>query len=428
MGQRIRLKLSVMRHLLFSLFLLCSALSASLARQPHSNAKPQDADRAKAQIWYTTACYIWEIKPDKAPKPKPSEWHTVDEFKKWYISAPGKSDKSGFISLKNKVFGENQSYEIAQLVDTIVSKVSRDRNELSSVKSSELRKRLDALPEIQADLKAKKVTAKSSAHPSEPPIAPVDTDAMNPTPIAGETTGRKADNTTDDDLPKEYAWYWMFLVGSLGLVSGFVAGFFIAKRPPNSVQPTSTRTPSASPDETTTGNGLLLQKQLDEAKKRHEELRSKETAWKQLEADLQAELNRVRQLLEQNTTATSAPVEALYSTPIQQPVAAVAPAPRPKLYASAAPSGFLERVETEPSSRAVLLVEPDPANPDRADFGLNPDVDQVWMIGIGFPAFRDYFEDVSFVGAKNLSAAQAGLLKRQGNGWQVENKARLNVR
>ena len=76
----------------------------------------------------------------------------------------------------------------------------------------------------------------------------------------------------------------------------------------------------------------------------------------------------------------------------------------------------------------MLLIEPDPTNPDRASFGLNPDVDQVWMTGIGFPAFRDYFEDASFVGAKSLSAARPGQLKRQGNGWQVDTKARLNVR
>ena len=122
--------------------------------------------------------------------------------------------------------------------------------------------------------------------------------------------------------------------------------------------------------------------------------------------------------------------------PLPAPIAAdpIPAPPEPAGYCCYAPAqqgGFIEERKTVAEALPQLPIKlmMSTKTPDRATFTLNPQVNQDKLIGDGLEQLTDYFEFALPAGRiVSVTAAGAGQLRRQGEGWLVHKPARLNVR
>jgi hypothetical protein len=151
------------------------------------------------------------------------------------------------------------------------------------------------------------------------------------------------------------------------------------------------------------------------------------------------------------TTSTSAPLEttpetddALFSVTLTVPKGVSKSAmPAPAAAQPAAPqsaatrygpvqeSAFLEerKIVDAPLPQLALMLTVNPRNPDQASFTLNPNVDQARLIGDGLTRLQKFFDYDPPLGGRItlVTAAAPGQLQRQADGWQVVQRARLNI-
>lgn len=130
--------------------------------------------------------------------------------------------------------------------------------------------------------------------------------------------------------------------------------------------------------------------------------------------------------------ANRAPVNAPFDPPYHPNDAAMAPLPTLFFrYAPAQEGGFIEerKVVTDALPQLPIMLTVDLRIPDRATFILNPYVNQAKLIGDGLEQLRDYFDFTLPAGKiASVTAAEAGQLRRQYDGWEVIRPAQLLVR
>ena len=395
--------------------LLVVLLFLSAARFSYAETPPSD-DQLKAHLWYTTATYIWEVKPTKAPTPIPRQWRTVKEFKKWFQEAPGKDDKSGLATLKNAVFKEAKGdYSPQQLADTLVSKVQHDRNELGAVKFSELRQRLnDQLPlpskklASSATLPAKVISLPASAGPIK--------DTLNNEVIEVTTSQLQTENPGNSSQLK-YFWLWLAISFVLGIVVANIIKEWLRylERQKNTL-PVSELVPPKSAAE----SNQELKQQLGIVKDQNKELQNKN---EELKKQVVALLAKAEQL-ESHTADSETPNLAAIESPTASPII---------FYTSEVEGGYLpdNDLKTDAAPYYALRIQINPKNTSQATFDLNPAANQQTLLAYRLPVLREYFDMNVFVGKPNaLRSTKTGQLVREGDGWRVtpSNKGHLDVR
>ena len=92
---------------------------------------------------------------------------------------------------------------------------------------------------------------------------------------------------------------------------------------------------------------------------------------------------------------------------------------------------FLEerKISDNPLPQLALMLTLHPDTPDEATFTLNPQVNQIMLIGDGLNRLQKFFAYDPPVGRiSSVTAAAAGRLQRQADGWQVVERAQLAIR
>ena len=94
-------------------------------------------------------------------------------------------------------------------------------------------------------------------------------------------------------------------------------------------------------------------------------------------------------------------------------------------------SAFLEerKIVDTPLPQLALMLTVNPRTPDQAAFTLNPNVDQARLIGDGLTRLQKFFDYDPPLGGRItlVTAAAPGQLQRHADGWQVVQRARLNI-
>ncbi|RYY12894.1 MAG: hypothetical protein EOO36_16745 [Cytophagaceae bacterium] len=150
-----------------------------------------------------------------------------------------------------------------------------------------------------------------------------------------------------------------------------------------------------------------------------------------------------------STTSLTAAAVAAHAAETQPPVAPAPPvaeelsieelvgaqpaAPQPAAtrYGPVQETPFVEerKIVDSPLPQLALMLTVNPRNPDQASFTLNPNVDQARLIGDGLMRLQKFFDYDPPLGGRItlVTAAAAGQLQRQADGWQVVQRARLNI-
>jgi hypothetical protein len=119
------------------------------------------------------------------------------------------------------------------------------------------------------------------------------------------------------------------------------------------------------------------------------------------------------------------------ATPAPTATQPATPQPAATRYGPVQESAFLEerKIVDAPLPQLALMLTVNPRNPDQASFTLNPNVDQARLIGDGLTRLQKFFDYDPPLGGRItlVTAAAAGQLQRQADGWQVVQRARLNI-
>ena len=130
---------------------------------------------------------------------------------------------------------------------------------------------------------------------------------------------------------------------------------------------------------------------------------------------------------------TAAAPPATEELSIEELVGAAPAAPQPAAtrYGPVQESAFLEerKIVDSPLPQLALMLTVNPRNPDQASFTLNPNVDQARLIGDGLTRLQKFFDYDPPLGGRItlVTAAAPGQLQRHADGWQVVQRARLNI-
>ena len=408
----------------FSLLIL---MSLGAACQTAAQTWPDSAvAQAKGSIWTATARRVWA--DAKLAAPRPPKWRTDTAFQNWADNLKGK-DQSGLAEIRQAVlnYGQinlakapklpNGRLTPAQLSDAIVLAVGSGKskgNKLYRVKSRRLKVDLDSV--IALFLKTKSGPGDEISGPETTPVIP-------PVPLPPNNGGTVTQPTTGG-----YSLRRLLAVAALGMTLGAALGMLIAivlrkslrdkaglPRPIPATKQLNTAPASA--------NNSTLSQQLKDANRQTDQLRRHNKNLRDKAEDLQHEINRLNKAAALMPTPEPAAVDVAIT---------VAPtAPPLVLYASAISGGRLHHTKLEAAAmdRLELYIQPDPQNPSKATFTLNPGVNPSWLINSGLRRLQDYF-DYQEPAATPVSVTSGGIgeLHREGDTWQVVTKARLNVR
>ncbi|NML65809.1 hypothetical protein HHL22_11400 [Hymenobacter sp. RP-2-7] len=413
------------RLLLAAPLLLASTLG-------HAQAPATRDDSLKGRVWTATAQRIWADTKPRAPQP--AAWPTNAAFTSW-LNQEGKKEKSGIGLLRGDVvrqLGAGHPATAAQVAQAILAEASQPP------KSRAWLQRLD-LPALQAALQkvtptaALPAAAADTARRAAPPVLATNDSAMAaPAPATGTLT-----TTTSGGFFDRHPW----LAGLLGVLVG--AALVTAAR--RALRPRSRHHSRRSPETLATPFSMnTTPPDSSEVLRLQDEVQRLTHYIKQLEAKLlhYENANPADAALASTPAAVPEPALAPPVAPAEMPhpSAEAVPAPTteaapaadapPARYGPVPETPYLEdrKLTDDPLPQLALMLLPDPNNPAQASFTLNPHVNQAMLIGDGLTRLEQFFEYEPTLGRATLvEAAEPGLLQRQGDGWQVLERAWLVV-
>jgi hypothetical protein len=435
-------------------------LSLSRAGLGQTAPAPTHEDSLKGRIWTATARRVWT---DEKATPPATTWATGTDFSKWVLTQ--QNDKAELGSLWKAVrdqVGKDQPATPAQLAKAILTEINKRKTTktgaLAKVNLQSLQ--VDLEPFVPAGSTASAVVeAADSATPAAAqPTSTSHTVAEDENPAPEVRALPAAATYTSQPLEPRYFGMPPALAGALLTLLGALLGFGIASNRSKNKRrhhrhhssPTSLAEPETSPDMTSLEYRKLqtqnenLSKQLQQVKKQLAELQKQQPA-----APTVASVPAPAAAAHISTTSLMAAAAAAQAAETPPPVAAAPPvaeevsieelvgaqptAPQPAAtrYGPVQETPFVEerKIVDSPLPQLALMLTVNPRNPDQASFTLNPNVDQARLIGDGLTRLQKFFDYDPPLGGRItlVTAAASGQLQRQADGWQVVQRARLNI-
>jgi hypothetical protein len=455
---------------------LSLALLLSLSRVGLGQTAPAPTreDSVKGQIWTATARRVWA---DEKATPSATNWATGTDFSKWVLTQ--QNDKAELGSLWKAVrdqVGKDQPATPAQLAKAILTEINkRKTNKTGALAKVNLQSlQVDLEPFVPAGSTASAVVeAADSATPAAAqPASASRTVAEDENPAPEVRALPAAPTYTSQPLEPRYFGMPPALAGTVLMLVGAVLGYAIASNRSKSRRKhhrhhSSSPSP-AEPEISSDMNPVeyrklqnqnqQLRKELQQIKQQLSELQKQLTgapaapsvpapaAAAHISATSLAAAAAAAQAAEASPApVASAPVALASLTPappvIATPPAAeelsieelvgAAPQPAATRYGPVQESAFLEerKIVDSPLPQLALMLTVSPRNPDQASFTLNPNVDQARLIGDGLTRLQKFFDYDPPLGGRItlVTAAAPGQLQRQADGWQVVQRARLNI-
>jgi hypothetical protein len=453
---------------------LSLALLLSLSRVGLGQTAPTPTreDSVKGQIWTATARRVWA---DEKATPSATKWATGTDFSKWVLTQ--QNDKAELGSLWKAVrdqVGKDQPATPAQLAKAILTEINkRKTNKTGALAKVNLQSlQVDLEPFVPAGSTASAVVeAADSATPAPAQSASASrtvAEDENPTPEVRALPA--APTYTSQPLEPRYFGMPPALAGTVLMLVGAVLGFGIASnRSKSKRRHHRHHSPSPSPAEPEISSDMnpveyrklqnqnqQLRKELQQIKQQLSELQKQLTgapaapsvpapaAAAHISATSLAAAAAAAQAAEASPApvapAPLAPAPPVAAAPpaaeelsIEELVGAAPAAPQPAAtrYGPVQESAFLEerKIVDSPLPQLALMLTVNPRNPDQASFTLNPNVDQARLIGDGLTRLQKFFDYDPPLGGRItlVTAAAPGQLQRQADGWQVAQRARLNI-
>jgi hypothetical protein len=435
-------------------------LSLSRAGLGQTAPAPTREDSLKGRIWTATARRVWT---DEKATPPATKWATGTDFSKWVLTQ--QNDKAELGSLWKAVrdqVGKDQPATPAQLAKAILTEITKRKasktGALAKVNLQSLQ--VDLEPFVPAGSTSSAVAqAADSATPAAAQSASTSHTVAEDENPAPEVRALPAAATyTSQPLEPRYFGMPPALAGALLTLLGALLGFGIAsnrsKNKRRHHRHHSSSTPLAEPETSSVmtspeyrklqTQNENLSKQLQQVKKQLAELQKQQPA-----APAVASVPAPSAAAHISTTSLMAAAAAAQAAETPSPVAAAppvaeevsieelvgaqpaAPQPAAKRYGPVQETPFVEerKIVDSPLPQLALMLTVNPRNPDQASFTLNPNVDQARLIGDGLTRLQKFFDYDPPLGGRItlVTAAASGQLQRQADGWQVVQRARLNI-
>ncbi|WP_151086317.1 hypothetical protein [Hymenobacter baengnokdamensis] len=404
---------------------------------------PSPEDSLKGKIWTATARRIWA--DTKPPQPQPAAWPTVGAFEDWRLATP--ADKSELGLLRGDVvksIGAGTKATPEQVAKAILTEISKrqqsKKGRLTRLKLTELKTTFATLTQPKALAASSQPTDSASlAAPAPAAAPPAVAEEQHPKPERASAPPAPAYTVTQ--LEPRYLGLPPTLAGLAMLLLGALAGVGLARSLRRSSRHHShshTTQKAVEPD-----TSLIMNSQ--EYRKLQKQNQNLSTQLKRLGQ----ELDELKKQL--SGTAASPPkkaspsksappvvpppappteisIEELVGAPVETPTAS---APSATRYGPVQETPFVEerKIVDMPLPQLALMLTVNPRNPDQATFTLNPQVDQVRLIGDGLTRLQKFFDYDPPLGGRitSVAAMKAGRLERHDNGWQVVERARLLI-
>jgi hypothetical protein len=462
-------------HRILSLTILLGVCRVGLGQTAPA---PTHEDSTKGQIWTATARRVWADEKATAPATK---WATGTDFSKWVLTQP--NDKAELGSLWKAVrdqVGKDQPATPAQLAKAILTEITKRKasktGALAKVNLQSLQVDLEPFVPAGSTSSAVAQAVDSTTPAATQPASASRTVAEDENP-APEGQVQPAPSYTVQPAEPRYFGMPPGLAGAVLAILGALLGFGIATSRLKSKRHHRQRTTPTPPPESETSS-VMTSPEYRKLYKQNENLTKQLSQLTKEVADLKKQLAGA--LTKDAPVATSAPAAAAHisntslaaaaaaaqASETPPPVVSASPeatsetddalfsvtltvpkgiskAPAPDASQSATPqpaatrygpvqeSAFLEerKIVDAPLPQLALMLTVNPRNPDQASFTLNPNVDQARLIGDGLTRLQKFFDyDPPLGGRITLVAAAApGQLQRQADGWQVVQRARLNI-
>ncbi len=441
---------------------LVALLALSRAGLGQTAPAPTREDSLKGRIWTATARRVWA---DEKTPPTATTWATGTEFSKWVLTQP--NDKAELGSLWRAVrdqVGKDQPATPAQLAKAILTEITKRKASktgvLQKVNSQALQ--VDLEPFVPAGSTS---SAVAQAADSTPPAAAQPASASrtvaedeNPAP-EGQLPATPA--YTAQPVEPRYFGLPPGLAGTVLAILGALLGFGIATNRLKSKRRHHRQHTSPTPPAEPATSSVMTSPEYRKLHKQNENLTKQLSQLTKQVADLKKQLAgapakaapvaasapaAAAHISNTSLAAAAAAAQASETSPpvpaalpvadelsIEEMVGAQPAAPQVAAtrYGPVQETPFVEerKITDSPLPQLALMLTVNPRNPDQASFTLNPNVDQARLIGDGLTRLQKFFDyDPPLGGRITLVAAAApGQLQRHADGWQVVQRARLNI-
>ncbi|TVT40290.1 hypothetical protein FNT36_12465 [Hymenobacter setariae] len=456
-------------------------LSLSRVGLGQTASAPTREDSVKGQIWTATARRVWT---DEKATPPATKWATGSDFSKWVLTQ--QNDKAELGSLWKAVLtrvGKGQPATPTQVVQAIIAEVSQRKDQktgaLAKVNLQSLQVDLEPFVPAGSTSSAVVAAADSSTPAAAQSASTSRTVAEDENPAPEVRALPAAATYTSQPLEPRYFGMPPALAGTVLMLLGAALGYGIAsnrskskRRHRHHSSSPSLAEPETSPDMNPVefrkleNQNKLLRNELQQIKKQLADLQKQfsgapatpaapaPAAAAHISATSLAAAAAAAQAAENPptpNTSVAAPPEItkeaddeLFSvtltvpkgiskpaTPALTSTQPAAPQSAATRYGPVQESAFLEerKIVDAPLPQLALMLTVNPHNPDQASFTLNPNVDQARLIGDGLTRLQKFFDYDPPLGGRItlVTAAAPGQLQRQADGWQVVQRARLNI-
>ena len=418
-------------------------------------------DSLKGRIWTATARRAWA---DEKMTPPAIKWATGTDFSKWVLTQ--QNDKAELGSLWKAVrdqVGKDQPATPAQLAKAILIEINKRKTNktgaLAKVNMQSLQVDLEPFVPVGSTTSAI-AQATDSATPAATQPAGASrtvTEDENPAP---EGQLQPAPAYSVQPVEPRYFGLPPALAGAALALLGALLGIGLARQlqPRRRHRHHSSSTPLAEPETSSVMTSLEyrklqtqnenLTKQLQQVKKQLAELQKQLPAAPTV-ATAPVAANAPAVAAHISATSLAAATAAAQAAETPPPVAAAPPAaeelsieemvgaqpaaPQPAAtrYGPVQETPFVEerKIVDAPLPQLALMLTVNAKNPDQASFTLNPNVDQARLIGDGLTRLQKFFDYDPPLGGRIMlvTAAAPGQLQRHADGWQVVQRARLNI-
>ncbi|WP_223652405.1 hypothetical protein [Hymenobacter psoromatis] len=397
---------------------------------------PTPDDSIKGRLWTATAERIWA---DAKPKQKqPAPWPTVQAFKKWLAANP--ADKSELGLLRADVvnsFGAGTRATPVEVARAIISQLTQrqqsGQGRLARVKASLLGADLAPLTQASGGAApapaAPRPTTGTTTVTAVPGAGGITVLPANPDSITNQPIRTPDPASTFISTPVTPTYFGLtpLQAAIVLLILGGLAGLAFGqnmRRPGRGRRrsyagPTPPAEPATSPAMNSPEYRKLHQQNLN------------------LKADLRQLKKQLADLQVRLPGAPPTPPPAVEAAPaaeltVEELVGASAPTPPSATrYGPVQETPFVEerKLVNAPLPQLALMLTVNPRQPDQATFTLNPQVDQVRLIGDGLTRLQKFFDYDPPLGGRitAVAAVRPGRLQRQDSGWQVVERARLSI-
>jgi cell division protein FtsB len=434
-------------------------LSLSRAGLGQTAPTPTREDSLKGRIWTATARRVWT---DEKATPPATTWATGTDFSKWVLTPRNDKDELGSLwkAVRDQV-GKDQPATPAQLAKAILAEINKRKTTktgaLAKVNLQSLQ--VDLEPFVPAGSTASAVVeAADSATPAAAQSASTSHTVAEDENPAPEVRALPAAATyTSQPLEPRYFGMPAGLAGAVLTMLGALLGFGLARQlkgkrrshrqhssPPSPAEPENSSVMTSQEYRKIYNQNQQLHKEIAQLKQQIAGLQKQQPA-----APAVASVPAPAAAAHISTTSLMAAAAAAQAAETPPPVTAAPPvaeevsieelvgaqpaAPQPAAtrYGPVQETPFVEerKIVDSPLPQLALMLTVNPRNPDQASFTLNPNVDQARLIGDGLTRLQKFFDYDPPLGGRItlVTAAASGQLQRQADGWQVVQRARLNI-